>query len=271
MNVLSNAQFHLVVYTLFLLAKGFNAVQFFLIESAYALIALLMEVPTGVYSDRKSRKWSLVIASVVGIPIVPVIILSDSFFVVLIAMSIGGISAAFVSGTDTAILYDTLKALGREDEFKRVVGKMSWYTSWSMALSGVVGGLLAQLDLAYAWWAYFGAGLLALGVKLTLREPPFFTEPGREESYLLHLGQSLRLALTGDAGYFCLYAAIVWLFFSLGFWLWQPYLKHIAMPVSFFGFIYGALNLVGGYVSKQAHKIEGLVGMCRPSRHRSAK
>ena len=69
-NILSNAQFHLVVYTLFLLSKGFSTRQFFIIESAYYLIALLMEIPTGVFSDRKSRKWSLVIASVIGIPII---------------------------------------------------------------------------------------------------------------------------------------------------------------------------------------------------------
>jgi MFS family permease len=260
-NVLSNAQFHLVVYTLFLLSKGFSAHQFFLIESAYALVSLLMEIPTGVFSDKKSRKWSLVIASIVGAPVVPVIVLSDSFIVVLIAMSIGGLSAALVSGTDVAILYDTLRALEREGDFKRVVGQMNWQASLSMALSGIVGGLIAQLDMAYAWWAYFCAGLLALVVKVTLQEPPFFREPEHGESYLQHLGKSLRLSFTGNAGYFVLYAATTWLFFSLGFWLWQPYLKLIAVPVSFFGFIYAALNLVGGYVSKQAHRIESRIGM----------
>ena len=52
MHVWANAQFHLVVYTLFLLDKGFSTQQFFLIESGYSLVSLLMEVPTGVLSDR---------------------------------------------------------------------------------------------------------------------------------------------------------------------------------------------------------------------------
>jgi MFS family permease len=257
----SNAQFHLVVYTLFLLSKGFDTRQFFLIESAYALIALLMEVPTGVFSDRKSRKWSLIIASIVSLPVVPVIILSDSFFVVLVSMSVGGVSAAFVSGTDMALLYDTLKALDREDEFKQVLGKSQWYGSLAMAISGVIGGLLAQIDLSYAWWAYFVAGIGTLVVRFALHEPPFFRESERDESYLRHLGWSLGLAFTGDAAYFVLYGAIVWLFFSLGFWLWQPYLKLIGLPVSVYGFLYAALNLVGGYVSRQAHKVEKKIGM----------
>jgi hypothetical protein len=46
-----------------------------------------MEVPTGVFSDRQSRKWSLIVASLVGLPVVPAIILSNSFWVVLVATS----------------------------------------------------------------------------------------------------------------------------------------------------------------------------------------
>jgi MFS family permease len=130
-----------------------------------------------------------------------------------------------------------------------------------MALAGIVGGLLAQLDMAYAWWAYFGAGLLALAAKLVLHEPPFFRASEKDESYLRHLGRSLKLAFAGDATYFILYAAVIWLFFSIGFWLWQPYLKLISVPIASFGFIYAALNLVGGFVSKQADRIEDRIGI----------
>jgi MFS family permease len=261
MHFFSNAQFHLVVYTLFLLSKGFSMQQFFLIESAYFLVALLMEIPTGVFSDKISRKWSLVIASLIGIPIVPTIILSDSFLVILIAMSVGGISASFVSGTDVAMLYDTLKALDREHEFKKIIGRCSWYGSISMALAGIGGGLLAQFDMAYAWWAYFAAGLVAMMVQITLVEPPFTRASKDEESYLQHLGQSLKLSFAGDAAYYVVYGAAIWLFFSLGFWLWQPYLERTALPIAYFGLFYAATNFVSGFISRQAHKIEGRLGI----------
>jgi len=35
------------------------------------------------------------------------------------------------------------------------------------------------------------------------------------------------------------------------------------LPVSAYGFLYAALNLIGGYVSKQAHRIERRLGMRR--------
>jgi MFS family permease len=228
-HILWNAQFHLVVYTLFLLAKGFSTQQFFLIESAYYLIALVLEVPTGIFSDRISRKWSLIIASIIGIPIIPIIILSDSFLVVLVAMSIGGIGAALTSGTDTAILYDTLKALERENEFTKISGKIGWYSSLSMAFAGIIGGVLAQYDMSYAWWAYFVVGNLALITMLTLAEPPFYRTTQENESYLQHLGASWKMSTTGSAGYYVFYAATIWFFFSIGFWLWQPYLELSAV------------------------------------------
>jgi MFS family permease len=259
-HIFGNAQFHLVVYTLFLLSKGFTTQQFFLIQSAYYLISLLLEIPTGVFSDRISRKWSLVIASVIGIPIIPIIVASDSFIIVLLAMSIGGIGAALTSGTDTAILYDTLKALDREDQFQQVAGKMGWYGSLSMAFAGIIGGLLAAFDMSYAWWAYFVAGLLAMIVKFTLIEPPFFRSTTKEESYLQHLGQSWRISTRGAAGYFVFYAAVIWFFFSIGFWLWQPYLELSAVPLTWFGFIYAVQNVIGGFSAKQAHRIERKIG-----------
>jgi MFS family permease len=220
-----------------------------------------MEVPTGVLSDRLSRKWSLVAASLIGLPVIPIIILSSSFWVVLAAMSIGGLSSALVSGTDVALLYDTLKTLGREDQFAQITGRVSWLGSLSMAGSGVVGGLLARWNLAYAWWAYLSFQVLTLAVRLMLREPPFATPEEKHASYLQHLGRSLRSAFSGGAGYFVLYAAGFGLFFSLGFWLWQPYLEQIALPISLFGFLYAGTNLLGGFVSKHAHRVEARIGV----------
>ena len=79
----------------------------------------------------------MITAGLIGMPIVPTIIFSDSFIVVLVTMSVGGISSAFVSGTDVAILYDSLKELGREQDFKQVIGKRNWYGAVAMAASGV--------------------------------------------------------------------------------------------------------------------------------------
>ena len=55
MNALSMSGFNFVVYTLFMLSKGFSMQQFFLLGTAKTVASLLAEVPTGMFSDRISR------------------------------------------------------------------------------------------------------------------------------------------------------------------------------------------------------------------------
>jgi len=259
MSLFTNTQFHQVIFTLFILSKGFSMQQFFIIEAAGALMALIFQIPTGAFSDRINRKWSLVIGSLINIPIIAIIILSHSFWVVLVAMALGGLSGAFTSGADSAMLYDTAKAIGQKDNFKKINGNFKWYGGLAGAIGGIVGGILAQINMSYAWWAYFVASVAVLIVQLTLKNPP--KEIEENVNYNHHVGKSLKLAFKGEAAYFVFFAAITWLFFSLGYWLWQPYLKSIAVPILYFGIVYAVIDVVSGFVSKHSHKIEKKIGI----------
>ena len=68
------------------------------------------------------------------------------------------------------------------------------------------------------------------------------------------------MSTSGAAGYYVFYAAVIWFFFSIGFWLWQPYLALSTVPLVWFGFIYAIQNLIGGFSAKQAHRIERKIG-----------
>jgi len=256
-----STNFHLVVFTLFLLSKGFTMSQFFIIGSVTALVSLVTEVPTGAFSDRISRKWSLIISSLIALPVTLTVILSDSFIVVLMALAIGGVASSFISGTDISILYDTLKSLKKEKEFKKVNGKMRWYGALSGAIAGILGGFLAQQNLSYPWWAAFFVGFPVLLIQIFVKEPPFYKDSKENESYLLHLKKSLKISFKEKASYFVLYGSIIWLFFGLAFWLWQPYLKLTGLPITLFGFFYAVERIVSGYSAKQAHKVEEKIGM----------
>lgn len=258
-SLFSNAGFHLVVYTIFILSKGFTMQQFFLIESAYFITTLLFEIPTGIFADKVGRKQSLLISSLIGIPTIIPIILSNSFIVVLTFMAIGGISSSFTSGADSAMLFDTLKATGREKEFKKINGKMKWYGAWSGAIGGIVGGIASQFSLSYAWWLSFFVGIPILITQIGLVEPPITRKI--KTSHFSHLKDSLRHSFTKDSGFFVIYTSVIWLFFSLGFWLWQPYLNLIGLPVLYFGFFYAAERLISGYASKKSHEIEKKLGI----------
>ena len=263
MNALNITGFHFVVYTLFILSKGFNMQQFFLLGTAGTMASLAAEVPTGMFSDRISRKWCLVIASIIVIPSMFFVITSQSFVVVLISVVLDGISKAFVSGTDTAMLYDSLKAANRESEFHKVLGRTRWYSSWASATGGILGGLLASLSLSIPFWVAFGIIFPVLFVRLALKEPPRFAESVSREPQFLHLKESLQYCVSRQSGYFVMYAALLTPFVTMSFALWQPYLKLISLPVAYFGIFYAVESLICGFVSRQSASVEKRIGMSR--------
>lgn len=259
-HALWKAQFHQVVFALFLLSKGFSLQQFFLALAVGGIVSLIMEVPTGMLSDRISKKLSLVLALVIHIPLTFVMIVSDSFPVVLAMFAISGISGALMSGTDTALLYETLKSLGRESEFKVIRGKQKWVGAWAGGLASITGGLLAKFGLAYAWWAWFLVGIPVLFIHLALVDVPVHAED-RPSNYLSHLKESFSMSLRGDASYFILYSVIIGFFFSINYWLWQPYLELTGLSLVYFGIVYAVIDILSGFVSKHADWVEKALGM----------
>jgi len=88
------------------------------------LSGFLFEIPSGYIADKIGHKKALVVSSVSSV-------LSTSFFLFADSVSflfLGGIflsiGVAFMSGTGTAFIHETLRALGRESEFREIMGKM---------------------------------------------------------------------------------------------------------------------------------------------------
>ena len=90
---------------------GQDMQQIFLLESVYALIILLMEIPSGYFADRYGRVavlragglfWSLSWLS---------LLLINDFLGLLAFEALLGVGASLLSGADLALLYDTEREL----------------------------------------------------------------------------------------------------------------------------------------------------------------
>jgi MFS family permease len=81
---------------------------------------VVLEVPTGAFADVYKRKYSLFISGVLGLCGFTMIAVSSLLPFFIIASLLLGVSAAFSSGADNALIYDTLKELKREKEYLRI-------------------------------------------------------------------------------------------------------------------------------------------------------
>ena len=88
---------------------GLSLAQILLLQGVFSLATLLMEYPSGYLSDLLGYRFSLLLASALGVAGWGFYTVADSFAGVLLAEVLLGVSFAFISGADSALLFETLR------------------------------------------------------------------------------------------------------------------------------------------------------------------
>lgn len=137
----------------------------------YDVSTMAMEVPSGYLSDRLGRRLTLIVAAIVNVAAMGLVVLGDGFLAFGAAQVLLGSGAAFASGTDSALLYESLSEEGRDDEVESHE-LLAWRASYAaLALSAVSGGLMSLLDPLLPFIATGAAGFIALGLTMLFTEP----------------------------------------------------------------------------------------------------
>jgi len=107
--------FPMAVITLFWKDEiGLSLGDILLLQGLFSLATLLMEYPSGYLSDRLGYRPALIVASLFGVAGWILYSVATTFNGVLLAELLLGVCFAFISGADTALLFETLKEQGRE-------------------------------------------------------------------------------------------------------------------------------------------------------------
>jgi MFS family permease len=125
--------------------RGLSLTQITLLDVPFFLLVVLMEVPTGAVADRWGRRVSLMLGATMFSIAVFVFGIAESYPVLLLSYTVWGLGLTFQSGADTAILYDSLKAIDREDDFQKINSRM-----WALTSSAVLVAILIGAPIAAA-------------------------------------------------------------------------------------------------------------------------
>lgn len=250
------------IFTIFLLRNDLTATEIGTISAVATFLSLIFEVPSGAIADKIGRKNSLVLAQVSWAVSMLLFWLGNSFSDFLIANSIYFIGGSFHTGTHDALIYETLKELKREKDFKRVNGK-------ALFLSQVITGFLFifvpfiadRFSIKLPFLLNLFVFIFSTLVVLTLKEPKREVsvsekEIGNKKDFFgikeFFSNKSLFLiAIT-----FALISGINGLLEDFR----QVYLKFINIDLTYFGFIYLALRFLTGFFGNNVEKIENKLG-----------
>lgn len=138
--------FWVAIEKLFMTSIGFDAATIGLMAAIYAIFVPFIEVPSGIWADRWSRRGILIIASVASMLSALVGGFSDSVPMYIVSALILGIFFALASGTFEAVVYDTVvEETGDSKQFEKSMGRVRLYNSIGGLSSALGGGLLAAL------------------------------------------------------------------------------------------------------------------------------
>ncbi len=172
--------------------RGFTLTQINLLDTPFFLLIIVAEVPTGAVADRFGRRVSLMLGSGFFAIAVFVFGIADNYAIILVSYVAWGLALTFQSGADSALLFDSLKQAGREDEFQRATSRL-WALRSVAALCAILIGAPIAEATSYTFVITLSAGiaLCALPVAFFMHEPrhTLETEP---EAYFQTLFTGMR-------------------------------------------------------------------------------
>lgn len=258
---LGEVLFMAAVIVPFLGGTGLTMQEILTTEAFFAGALFLLEIPTGYFADVIGRKHSIVIGTVFLIIGTGMYAVSSTFGGFLIGAIFWGIGVSFNSGAEEALLYESLQAIGRENDYKKMMGNVFFVGRMASIVGSISGGLLAAVSLRLPAYATVASVIIWLPIALTLTETRHKQE---EQETWKHFLRIFKESILENAVLrtFILFAAIT-IFFNIEFWLKQRYLESVAVPLASFGIIFAGVSLSSGLGGKFAQQIENAIGQKR--------
>lgn len=215
-----SSTFWLPVFFLYFSSK-FDVADVLLLEAIYYGAVVALEVPSGYLSDRLGRRPTMIAAALAWSVGYAALALGGSWWVFAAGQVAVAMGMAFNSGTDNALVFESLAAHGRENELAAVEGRAQAWSSMAMAIAALAGGLLASVDLRFGHALSAIGTLVALVVAVLLEEPERGRAAERPLAQLRGVGAALR---TPTLRWVFLFAVSMTVFNHVPYELAQPYL-----------------------------------------------
>ena len=185
-NFFSGLRITDAVWVALLAARGFSLWEIGLAESVFHVVSLLCEVPSGMAADLLGRKKALVFGGALAVTYNLLMAFAPNLFAICFAMALNALYNTMFSGTFTALIYDSLKLEGREDEYIQVSANGSQISM----LANAVGSLTSLLKrfLGFAGFYLLSAAFEGVSTLACL----FMKEPIVTEAQANRQKQTLR-------------------------------------------------------------------------------
>lgn len=248
------------IWVLYLAYKGMSLTQIGIIESIFHITSLLFELPTGAIADIYGKKFAVITGRIVSIASCILMITSNSFFGFSIAFVLSAASMNLNSGSGEALLYDSLKELSEEDNYKKIYGNLSFAMCIAQAAAVLIGGILADIKFLYAYVFGTVIQIFALFSAFGFTEPRKSLDEQKGNPIVSQIATSINvLKVRKMVFYIILFSSLVGSLQTTVFFYSQKYFEDMSYSKTAIALICAAGSLLEAVFSKYAYKFEKIL------------
>ncbi|RDU24751.1 MFS transporter [Anaerosacchariphilus polymeriproducens] len=265
-TLISNLNMQSSIWVLYLGYCDMNLMQIGVLEGIYHVTSIICEVPSGAMADLLGRRKSMIISRILIALSCIIMLFSKSFWLFACSFITQAMGNNFNSGSEEAFVYDSMKLLGKEQDYMRFNGRLNVIIEISQAIATVAGGVLAEFSYVWCYSACVMIALLTLMPLLFMVEPPILhknegkaKESGKEKRILQHFKMSVHILQSNKkilniVGY---YSAIL-AAYTLLFFYSQQYFANLGLnkiEISFIMLLAGGASCLGALSSEMMYQL----------------
>lgn len=169
---ITNLNMQSSIWMLYLAYCGLDLAEIGIIEGIYHATSIICEIPSGAVADLLGRKRSMVFSRACTAVSCIVMLFSESFWWFAVGFAVQALGNNLNSGSEEALVYDSMKYVGQEKGYLKVCGKLDVILEVSQGIATVLGGILAEYSYFCCYSACLAIALLALLPVLLMAEAP---------------------------------------------------------------------------------------------------
>ena len=245
------------IIVLFFQEHGLTLTEVMILQSIYSFSVALFEIPSGFIADVFGRKRTIVLSTIFTFIGFLVFSLFGGFYAFAIAQVLVGIGGSLMSGSDSAIIYDTLLETNSKTTYTKIEGRTYAIGNFSEAFAGILGGFLAVGSIYMPIYVQTSILFFSIPIAFTLIEPSMHKENKLDRSFKAVL-EVVKFAMVDNQKlkWLIIYSSAMGVATLSMAWFAQPFFKSINIPLAYFGILWAILNFSAGLTSFNAYQLE---------------
>lgn len=252
------------IWVLYLGFKGMSLVQIGLLEGIFHITGFISEIPTGVLADLFGRRKVIIIGRLTSLISAIIMLFSNSFMDFAIGFILSAWGYNLNSGSEEALIYDTLKTLKREEEYLKINGRINLIIEVSQGLAVFIGGILSQINFAISYITAIVIGIFSLSISLDFIEVDIREDNEERVKLIDHFKNSISILKDNKRLLNILvFFPTIYTFSAIIYFYGQRFLSDVGysrVNISIIFLFNGILSSIGAIISDKVYKKFNSIG-----------